>query len=459
MKEEKDYLEDVKKKVSWEDRLQKDVFTVKGVTVEKIRKCPDNIIIFLEYNPKYAGKIKYNDYLKMKEFDGKEFSDFDLSKINNDVYRELGFSNKGWVEDCINEVFSKNMYNPVVDYLKSLKWDGKKRIETLLIDMFDADDTKLNRDMTRKWMIAAVKRTLIPGCKFDNMIVLQGGQGIGKSTFCEKISKGFYNTISLNEIDNKDLIDKLNKTWVGIIDEMNNFNRRDMNDIKDFLSKCKEGARLAYEKNHRTFERHCVFIGSTNEDTFLRDITGSVERRFWCIKCNKTKMDSKISDTMTDEYVDQLWAEAYHYYMEDPDQYLDMDQNMMDDFAKEQEKFKTYNDDEIVDYISDILDKPYRIGKDGEVTDISQIDDFTAGEKNYINRIKGYVIRELLNRKFHDFRSIRYLGKSLPGWEYKDTWFKDQKKTDKALVRIEKRNNDQNKKYDPMDEFTASIGI
>lgn len=464
--EEKNYLEESEKKIkeeeekkTWKDRLQKDVFSVKGVTVEKIKKCPDNIITFLEYHPKYAGKIMYNDYLQMKEFDGKEFTDFQQSTINNDVFRYLGFSNKGWVEDCLNEIFLSHKYNPVVDYLNSLHWDGKKRIDTLFIDMFDAEDSKLNRKMTRKWMIAAVKRTLIPGCKFDNMIVLQGGQGIGKSTFCEKISKGFYNSISLNEIDNKDIIDKLNKTWVGIIDEMNNFNRRDMNDIKDFLSKSKEGARLAYEKNHREFKRHCVFIGTTNEDTFLRDITGTVERRFWCIKCNKTKMDSKISDTMTEEYVDQLWAEAYQYYKDDPEQYLDMDSDMMDDFAKVQEQFKTYNDDDIVDYLSDILDKQYRIDKDGEVTDISQIDDYSTGEKNYINKIKGYVIRELLNRKFHDSRSLKYLGQSLDGWECKDTWFKELKKSDKALVRVVRKNNEPKKAYNPMDEFTVGLNI
>ena len=450
-------LEEFDKGIPWRDRLQKDSFSVKGVTVEKISKCPDNIIIFLEGHPKYADKLKYNDYLKMKEYDGKEFSDFDLSIINNDVFRELGFSNKGWVEDSLNEVFKNHMYNPVIDYLKSLKWDGVKRIETLFIDMFDADDTELTRTMTRKWMIAAVKRTLIPGCKFDNMIVLQGGQGIGKSTFCEKVSRGFYNTISLNEIDNKDVIDKLNKTWIGIIDEMNNFNRRDMTDIKTFLSKSQESCRPAYGRNNVTFNRHCVFIGSTNDDTFLRDITSGVERRFWCIRCNKTKMDSRISDTMTEDYVDQLWAEAYQYYVEDPDQYLDIDSNMFDDFAKEQNQFKTFNDDDVVEYVRDVLDKSYRIGKDGELTDISQLDDFSAGEKNYINKIKGYVLTKLLTREFHCTRSTKYLEMALGGkWKYKNAKFKGNKQA-MAWVRVEPMDNSEGKQYDPMDEFLVGL--
>lgn len=451
--------EEFEKSLSWEDRLQKDVFTVKGVSVEKIRKCPDNIIIFLEHHPKYAGKLKYNEYLRMKEFDGREFSDFDLSIINNDVFRYLGFSNKGWTEDSINEVFNKNRYNPVVDYLNSLHWDGKKRIESLFIDLLEADDTELNRIMTEKWMIAAVKRTLKPGCKFDNMIVLQGSQGIGKSTICERLAKGFFSTISLDEIDNKDIVDKMNKTWIGIIDEMDNFNKKEMSKVKTFLSECQNTVRLAYARNSCTYERHCIFIGSTNDDTFLRDSTSSVERRFWVIKCNKTKMDNKISKVMTPDYVDQLWAEAYWYYKLDPKQYLDMDQKMIEEFAKVQSQFKTYNDDDIVEYIRDVLDDGYYINSDGEVYDISQLDNTTVtGLKYKINKIRPFVIRELLNRKFHETRGVKYLDQVLSNeWVYKDVWFKKLGKTAKAWVR--KEEDKSYKKVNPMDVFTEKLDV
>ena len=467
MEEEKNYLVEAEKEIkekeekkSWVDRLQKDVFTVKGITVEKVSKCPDNIITFLEYHPKYAGKLKYNEYLRMKEFDGQEFSDFMQSTINNDVFRYLGFNNKGWVEDSINEVFNKNRYNPVEDYIRSLSWDGKKRIESLFIDLLDADDTDLNRKMTEKWMIAAVKRTLEPGCKFDNMIVLQGSQGIGKSTICERLAKGFFSTISLDEIDNKDIVDKMNKTWIGIIDEMDNFNRKEMSKVKTFLSECQNTVRLAYAKNSCTYERHCIFIGSTNDDTFLRDSTSSVERRFWVIKCNKTKMDNKVSTIMTPEYVDQLWAEAYWYYKLDPKQYLDMDTSMFEEFAKVQSQFKTFNDDDIVDYIKDVLDGEYYINKDGEVYDISQLDNNTVtGLKYKINKIRPFVIRELLNRKFHEPRGVKYLDQALSSeWVYKDAWFKKIGKVKKAWVRKDQVKT-SGKVVDPMDEFTVGLDI
>ena len=95
-------------------------------------------------------------------------------------------------------------------------------------------------------------------------------------------------------------------------------------------------------------------------------------------------MDSTVYDTMTPEYVDQLWAEALHYYNENPNQYLDLEQKLFGDFAEVQKGFKVYEDDPMIEYIRDILDKKYNINEDGEVTDVSQIDDYTTGKQNNI---------------------------------------------------------------------------
>ena len=450
--EEKDYLEE-KEKELWKAKLLRDG---RGLVMKK----PINFIIFLENHPKYAGKLKFNEYLYQKEFDGKVFNDFQQDIVYNDADQELGIYNRSMVDSALSQVFEKNKYNPVVDYLNSLKWDGKKRIESLFIDLLEADDTELNRIMTEKWMIAAVKRTIEPGCKFDNMIVLQGGQGIGKSSICERLAKGFFSTISLDEIDNKDIVEKMNKTWIGIIDEMDNFNRKEMSKVKTFLSQVKDTVRLAYARNAVPFNRHCIFIGSTNDDTFLRDSTSSVERRFWVIKCNKTKMDNKIRKVMTDDYVDQLWAEAYWYYKLDPKQYLDIEPKWFDEFARVQGQFKTYNDDDIVEYIRDVLDGEYYINPDGEVYDISQLDNSTVtGLKYKINKIRPFVIRELMNRKFREPRGVKYLEQALSSdWVYKDVRFKKLGgKTVKAWVR--KEEDRSYKKMDPMDVFTEGLDI
>ena len=459
---EEEKLKEVGASFTWKDKLMKDTYNVKGVPVEHVRKCPENYITFLECHPKYAGKLRYNEYSDMKEFDGKEFDDMIEDVIFLDSIREMGIQSRELLTAALSEVFMKNTYNPVVEYLKDLKWDGKKRIERLFIDLLDADDTALNRTMTRKWMTAAVKRILIPGSKFDPMIVLQGSGGIGKSTICERLARGFFSSISLDEIDNKDLVAKMNRTWIGIIDELDSFKKKDMDKVKGFLSQTESTARLAYARNPKCFKRHCVFIGSTNDDTFLRDYTSPVERRFWVIRCNRTQMDGSIYDTMNPKFVDQLWAEAYHYYVEDPDQYLDLEPEFFDEFAQVQREFKTYNNDDMVEYIRDILDKQYNIGEDGEVTDIGQIDDFSAGKRNQISKIHAPVISKLIRREFHDNKcKNKYLASALSGeWRYCDTQFKTLGGvTKKAWVRLGKTSGDKDRPYNPMDEFTVGMKI
>lgn len=441
-------------KTIWTDKLIRDG---RGLVMKK----PDNFILYLENHPKYAGKLKYNEFLCQREYDGEVFSDARQDIIYNDIERGLGIYNRSMVDSALSEVFEAHKYNPVVDYIKSLKWDGKKRIESLFIDLLEADDTKLTRVMTRKWMIAAIKRVLRPGCKFDYMVILQGAGGIGKTTICERLAKEFFSNISLNEIDNKDIIDKMNKTWIGIIDELDSFNKKDVTNIKTFLSKIKDEARLAYARNTSKFDRHCVFIGSTNEDTFLRDYTGDVERRFWIIKCNKTKMDSKVRDTMTDEYVDQLWAEAYHYYEENPNQNLNIEEEFMEDFAREQREYKKYQNDEVVDFVKVILEKKYVINSDGEVTELEQLDsELNTGEKYYINRIPGFILDQYLNQKIHTDRPMNYIGQALSQeWDYKQIRFKGLGSFKGFERKYDKNESLKGKKYDPMDEFTVGLKI
>ena len=319
-------INSVREEKMWESILDIDT---KGNCTNAI----SNYIAYLTESPKYKGKFKYNDFTKQKEFCGREFNDFDLNILYNDIERDLGLTSHAKIDSALMEVFNKNKYNPITDYLNSVKWDGCKRVERLFIDLLDADDTDLNRYMTKIWFVAAVKRIFEPGCKFDNMIVLQGEQGIGKSSICDLISLKYSNNVSLNEIGSKDLINKLNRTWIAVVDELDSFNKKEMSNIKTFISNTKDTARLAFGKNAETYSRHCVFIGSTNDSTFLRDNTSLVERRFWVIKCNKTSKDGKIFDILTSDYIDQLWAESVHYYQQNPNMYLDISKELMEDFA------------------------------------------------------------------------------------------------------------------------------
>ena len=405
----------------------------------KILNCIDNYILYFTSSSKYKGKLKYNEFLQRKEFKGEEFTDFDEARACNDIEHELGLSNITKTRNAIIQVFDNHRFNPVQDYLKSLKWDGQKRIEKIFIDLLEADDTELNRSMSKKWFMAAVKRVMIPGCKFDNILIFQGAQGIGKTTICEKISRGFSNTVLLSEITNKDVIDKLNKTWIGIVDEMDAFSKKDMTTVKTFLSTSADAVRLAYGRNTQTFKRHSVFIGSTNDDTFLRDSTSSVERRFWIIKSNREKYNPIVNEILTDEYIDQLWAEAYYELYKDINQYLDIDNTLAGEFAAAQKEFKTFTDDINIDYIKDILDRPYML-VNGEFNDNNDFlkqyteDNMYTGIKTYINKIPMSSLIYVLKNVYKVEKNAKYIKLALSSeWEYKNIWYKG--KSYKGLYR------------------------
>lgn len=420
-------------KISWKEKLEKDV---KGNITSNI----DNYIAFLENYKDFKENLKYNEFLCRKEYKGEEFTDFILNNIYVKCEQETTLSSHTKIDTALEYVFDKNRFNPVLNYLNGLEWDGKKRIGHLFINLLDVDDTKLNYELTRKWFVAAVKRVFEPGCKFDNILVLQGGQGIGKSTICELIAKSFFNTISLSEVGNKDLVDKLNKTWIAIIDELDTFNKKEMSTIKTFLSLNSDSVRLSYARNTQTFKRHCVFIGSTNDDTFLRDSTSSVERRFWILKCNKETMDGRIRETLTEEYINQLWAEAVYYYKENPTQYLDIEKDLQKDFAETQREFKTYTDDIAIDYIRDILDKKYLFLNEC----FNDLNDFTeqyrgskfyeGGIKENLTKIPMSWVLHVLKDVYKIERNAKHVANALSDeWEYKT--IKYGSRTFKGLYR------------------------
>lgn len=403
----------------WKNKLLKDS---KG----KVKNCIENYILYFTESEKYRNKLKYNEYLRQLEYDGGEWDDAKESIAINDIERDLELSSTTKVHNALMEIFDKNTYNPVKEYLNNIVWDGKERIETLFIDLLLADDTKLNRMMTKKWFIAAVKRALIPGCKFDNILILKGMQGVGKSTICEKLSKGFYSTVSLDEISNKDIIDKMNKSWICIIDELDTFSKKEMTTVKTFLSTSIDTTRLAYGKYSKQYKRHCIFIGSTNEDTFLRDSTSSIERRFWIIDCKRDKYDPIVNDTMTDEYVDQLWAEAVYKLKENMEQYIDIESDMIEEFGKAQRKFKNFYDDPCIDWIKDILNKEYVLKENGEFNDDNDFlrqyrgDNLYEGPKSKINKIPVSSLIYVLKEAYKTEKNCKYIRTALnKEWEKK----------------------------------------
>ncbi len=198
----------------------------------------------------------------------------------------------------------RRAYHPVHDYLARLQWDRKPRIDTWLVDYFGAEDTPLNRAFGRKILCAAVRRVRHPGCKFDYMLVVEGPQGIGKSSailaLCDD-RDWFTDQLEIGA-DAKVTIEKTAGHWILEMPELDGLSRRDTNRVKSFIPTMIDSARLSYGRFTSKRPRQFILFGTTNESRYLTDTTGN--RRFWIVRA--TAADPAGIAAVRD----QLWAEA-----------------------------------------------------------------------------------------------------------------------------------------------------
>jgi predicted P-loop ATPase len=209
---------------------------------------------------------------------------------------------------AVDIVARKNCFHPVREYLSAQTWDGVDRVENLFIDFLGAPDDAYTRAVGRLLMIAGVARVFEPGCKFDFAVILQGLQGKRKSTFISTLAKNWFSELEGEMTDPRAMVEAMQGSWILEIPELGGFVRADVRHVKAFISRRSDKVRLAYAKRAQEYHRQCVFIGSTNDVTFLKDDTGN--RRFWPIICTVDGIDT---DRLQGE-VDQLWAEALVMY-------------------------------------------------------------------------------------------------------------------------------------------------
>jgi predicted P-loop ATPase len=211
----------------------------------------------------------------------------------------------------------KTKRHPVREYLRELIWDGARRADTLFVDYLGAEDNKYTREVTRKALLGAVARIMAPGCKHDHMLVLVGPQGCRKSTTLAKLGKKWFSD-SLYTLTGKDAYEQLQGYWLLELGEMAATRKTELEQIKQFVSKQSDNYRAAYARRTQEHPRQCAFFGSTNDEEFLRDPTGG--RRFWPVVV--TDIGRTRAENLTDEIIDQVWAEIVIRYSAGEQWYL-----------------------------------------------------------------------------------------------------------------------------------------
>ena len=279
-----------------------------------------NCLLILKCDPELKGKVGLDEFahrltvlrdLPWRTKNGSLYwTDTDDACLRNYFATKFRIKGKGIIDDALQEVTQDNKFHPVRDYLHSVKWDGECRIDELFIKYLGAEDTPYVRAATRKWLCGAVARVMYPGIKFDTAIVLYGSQGLGKSLILEKLGKGWFNN-SLVDIKTKDTMEQIQGSWVIELGELAPTFKNENEIVKAFISRASDRFRSPYGRRTEEYPRQCVFAGSTNNLMFLKDRTGN--RRFWPITGDKDRKTANSWD-ITDEEIDQIWAEAFYYW-------------------------------------------------------------------------------------------------------------------------------------------------
>ena len=296
---------------------------IKRLTVDgngKIEKTINNAVIVLENDPLLKGKIVTDEFASCgivlgklpwsHEDEKRRWKDADDASFYNYMELFYGITGREKLDNALLIVSSQNRINDVKEYLKSLKWDGTRRVDMLLPDYLGAEDSPYTRAVMRKSLCAAVARAVTGGVKYDYMPIFSGPQGIGKSTLLAILGGAWFSD-SLTTFEGKEAAELIQGTWINEIGELSAFTKQETQVIKQFLSKTHDIYRAAYGRRTEKYPRRCVFFGTSNDSDFLKDSTGN--RRFWPVDVGIHPAKKSVWEELPKE-VDQVWAEAYMYW-------------------------------------------------------------------------------------------------------------------------------------------------
>lgn len=252
-----------------------------------------NIRLYLENDPNLQGMLAYDEYTNrvvkllsnaktgLQKGDWRDVDDSLLRAYFDEKY-DILFTKDNLIDGMVS-VAKSHSFDPMKQRIETVKWDGQERAEAFFINYLGAEDNHYTRMVTRKWLAGAVTRIYHPGVKFDIIPVLEGKQGLGKSTTVALLAPQYFNDNMKSMGKNKDDYQKLTGSWIVELAELSAMNKTDIETIKNFTSAQSDYFRNSYARFPEQHPRRNVFIGSTNRTDYLKDATG--ERRFYPIRC------------------------------------------------------------------------------------------------------------------------------------------------------------------------------
>ena len=295
--------------------------TEKGGVRQSIRNC----LTVFQRDPLLSGAIAYNiltdrkDIIKPIGFhrESTALNDTDMKYLLLYLEETYGLTNEKKIDNAIGIVANENKYHPIRDYLSALVWDGTERIRFCLRHFLGADADDYTYEALKLFLLGAISRAFQPGCKFEIMLCLVGGQGAGKSTFFRLLAvRDEWFSDDLKRIDDDNVYRKMQGHWIIEMSEMiATANAKSIEDIKSFISRAKETYKVPYETHPADRLRQCVFGGSSNTLDFL-PLDRSGNRRFLpiMVHAENAKVHILEDEAASRAYIDLMWAEAMFFY-------------------------------------------------------------------------------------------------------------------------------------------------
>ena len=292
----------------WKDHLAR---TEGGALIAHM----SNVEMILGNDERWKGVISYSAFSqkivkqRTAPYGGElgDWADIDDTRIMKWLAQEYNLRVKpSSVIEAVSVVAHDHAFHPVREYLHGLEWDRVPRLATWLTDIMGVIPCGYVTKVAKRWMISAVARVMNPGCKADSVLILEGAQGAGKSTAMSILGGDWFMDTPF-ALGDKDGFQAIRGKWIVELGELDSFNKAESTKAKQFFSASTDTYRESYGRRTNDVPRQCVFVGTTNQDEYLKDATGN--RRYWPVAC--TKVDTE----KLREIRDQLWAEAMACYL------------------------------------------------------------------------------------------------------------------------------------------------